>query len=92
MISFDPARNYRLKVSNSSTRIRRESCSILRMSMLAIFKIKDVNGVVLGSLVLTVNIFALIADFEQTNVCLIHIEKANIFEDRIGHIMRYVLY
>ena len=36
---------------------RCESCSILRMSMLTIFNINDVNGVVLVSLLLTVNIF-----------------------------------
>ena len=33
----------------------------------------------------------LIVDFEQANVCLVHIEKANIFEDKIGYIMRYAL-
>ena len=55
--SFVPARNYLFKVSNLSTRIRCESCSILRMSMLTIFNINDVNGVVLVSLLLTVNIF-----------------------------------
>ena len=54
----------------------------------------EVNGIVLVSLMLTVNIvqFVLIADFEQANVFLVHIEKANIFEDKIGHIMRYVLF
>ena len=29
--------------------------------------------------------FFLIVDFEQANVCSVHIEKANIFEDNIGH-------
>ena len=57
MISFAPARNYLFKVSNLSTRIRCESCSVLRMSMLTIFNINDVNGVVVVSLLLTVNIF-----------------------------------
>ena len=56
-ISFVPARNYLFEVSNFSTRIRCESCSILRMSMLTMFNINDVNGVVLVSLLLTVNIF-----------------------------------
>ena len=46
-----------VKVSNSSTRIRCESCLTLRMSMLTIININDVNGVVLVSLLLTVNIF-----------------------------------
>ena len=43
--------------SNLSTRIRCESCSTLRMSMITRFNINDVNGVVLVSLLLTVNIF-----------------------------------
>ena len=68
----------------------------LRMSMLTIFNNNDVNGVVLVSLLLTVNIFqyffVLIVDFEQANICLIHNEKVNIFKDKIGHIMRYVLF
>ena len=36
--------------------------------------------------------FVPIVDFEQANVCLVNIEKASIFEDKIGHIMRYVLF
>ena len=35
--------------------------------------------------------FVLIVDFKQANVCMVHIEEANISEDKIGHIMRYVL-
>ena len=35
--------------------------------------------------------FALIADFEQANMCLVHIEKGNTFEDKIIYIMRYVV-
>ena len=95
VISFVPVRNYLFKVSNLSTRRRCETCSILRMSVLKIFNINDVNGVVLVSLFLIVNVFptfVLIVDFEQANVYLVHIEKANIFEDKIGHIMRYVLF
>ena len=34
--------------------------------------------------------FALIAEFEKTNVCWVHIEKTNTFENKIGYIMRYV--
>ena len=60
VISFIPARNYLFKVSNLSTRIRCESCSILRMSMLMIFNINNVNGIVLVSLLLTVNIFQIL--------------------------------
>ena len=35
--------------------------------------------------------FVLIIDFEQANVFRAHIEKTNIFEDRIRYIMRYVV-
>ena len=51
VISFIPARKYLFKVSNLSisTRIMCESCSMLRMSMLTIFNINDVSGVVLVS-------------------------------------------
>ena len=33
--------------------------------------------------------FVLIIDFEQANVFLVHIEKINIFEDKICYLMRY---
>ena len=46
-------------------------------------------GVVLVSLLLSVNIFYTF-EFEQTNVCWVHIEKTNTSEDKIGYIMRYV--
>ena len=35
--------------------------------------------------------FVLIVDFEQANVSWVHIEKANIFEDKIEYIMRCVI-
>ena len=35
--------------------------------------------------------FALIADIEQANMCLVHIKKGNTFEDKIIYIMRYVV-
>ena len=57
VILFIPARNYLFKVSNLRTKTRCESCLILTMSMLTIFNINDVNGIVLVSLLLTVNIF-----------------------------------
>ena len=57
MISFVPPRNYLFKVSNFSTRISCESYLILRMSMLTIFNINGVSGVVLVSLFFTINIF-----------------------------------
>ena len=46
-------------------------------------------GVVLVPLLLSVNIFYTF-EFEQTNVCWVHIEKTNTSEDKIGYIMRYV--
>ena len=63
--------------------------------MLTIFNINDVSGVILSIFIVNckhISNFVLIVDFEQANVCLVHIEKANIFEDKIGHIMRYVLF
>ena len=35
--------------------------------------------------------FALIFGFEQAKVCLVHIEKTSTFEEKIGHITRYVI-
>ena len=60
VISFVPARNYVFKVSNCSTGIMYESCSMLRMSMLTIFNINDIDGVALVFLLLTVNIFQIL--------------------------------
>ena len=68
VISFVPARNYLFKVSNLSTRIRCESCLILRMSILMINNINNVSGVILVSLLLTVNIF-------QTLLWLLNLNK-----------------
>ena len=35
--------------------------------------------------------FVLISDFEQTNVCLVHIENTNTLEGEIRNIVRYVV-
>ena len=35
--------------------------------------------------------FLLIIGFEQANVCWVHIEKVNTFEDKIRYIMRFVI-
>ena len=64
------------------------------MSMLTIFNINDVNGVVLVSLIVNcehVSNCALIIDFEPANVCLVCIENAITFEDKIDYIMHYVV-
>ena len=34
--------------------------------------------------------FVLIVDFEQANICWVHIEKIKPLEDKIRYIMRYV--
>ena len=73
MISFVPARNYLFKVSNLSTRIVCESCSVLRMLMLTIFDISDVSGVFIINCEHISN-FVLTVDFEQANVSMVHIE------------------
>ena len=52
------------------------------MSVLTIFNVNDVNRI---------PNFVLIIDFDQANIFLVHIEKANTFEDKIGYIMRYVV-
>ena len=52
------------------------------MSVLTIFNINDVNRI---------SNFVLIIDFDQANICLVHIGKAITFEDKIGYIMRYVV-
>ena len=54
----------------------------IRMSVLTIFNVNDVNRI---------PNFVLIIDFDQANIFLVHIEKANTFEDKIGYIMRYVV-
>ena len=95
MISIVPARNYLFKISNLRTRIRFKSCSILRLSVLTIFNINDANGVVLSVFIVNckhISNFVLIVDFEQANICSVHIEKASIFEDKIEHIMCYALF
>ena len=35
--------------------------------------------------------FVRIVDFEQVNVCWVHIKNIITFEDKIGYIMRYVV-
>ena len=35
--------------------------------------------------------FVLIVDIKQEKFCWVHIEKTNTFEDKIEHIMRYVV-
>ena len=78
----------KFKVSNLSTRIRCESCSILRISMLTIFQRRSSVFIINCE---HISHFVLIVHFEQANVCLVHIEKSDTFEDKIRRIMRYVV-
>ena len=81
MISFVPGRNYLFKVSNLSTRIRCESSSILRMSMLRY------SSVVLVSLLFTVNtfqtLFYLLTLNRNTFACFI-LKSQTLFKTRSG--------
>ena len=65
------------------------------MSRLTIFNINDVQWRRSSFSIINckhISNIVLIVDFEQVSVCLVHIEKANIFEDKIGHIMPYALF
>ena len=73
-----------------STRIRCESCLILRLSMLTIFNIWHHSSVFIVNCEHISN-FVLIANFEQAKVSLVHFGKTKTFEDKIGHIMRSVV-
>ena len=82
-------RPFRLfKVSNWSTRIRCENCLRLRM------KTPGRCGWRYSSVFIVncahISNFVLIVEFEEANVCWVHIEKKNTFEDKIGHVMRCV--
>ena len=90
VISFAPAWNYLFKVSNLSTKlfnmknvdvndIQYERCQ-WRRSNAFIVNCNYISN------------FVPIVDFEQVNVCLVHNEKANIFKDKIAHIMRSKLF
>ena len=83
-----PARNYLFKVSNWSTRIRCENCSKLRIKTLERCQWRHSNVFIVNCE--HISSFVLIVEFEQANVCWVHIEKTNTFEDKIGYIMRYV--
>ena len=74
VISFVLASNYLFKVSSLSTKIRYESCLILRLSMLTIFNIWRRSSVFIVNCEHISN-FVFIVDFEQVNVSLVHIEK-----------------
>ena len=53
------------------------------MTMLTVFNINDVNGVVIVNCK-HISKFALIVDFEKENIWLVHIEKTNTLKTRSG--------
>ena len=83
-----PARNYLFKVSNWSTRIRCENCSKLRIKTLERCQWRHANVFIVNCE--HISSFVLVVEFEQANVCWVHIEKKNTFEDKIRYVMLYV--
>ena len=83
VMSSVSARNYLFKVSNWSPRIRCDNFSGLRMKTMTSFWC-------FYCYLWTYFKHILIIDFKQVNVCRVHIENINTFEDNIGYIMRYV--
>ena len=81
MISFVPARNYLFKVSNLSTRVRCESCSILRMSMLTIFWRR--SGVFNVNCEHILN-FVLIVEFEEQTFAWFILKSQTLLNIRSG--------
>ena len=63
-----PSKELPVQVNNLSTRIKCESCSVLRRSMLTIFQRRSSAFIFNCE---HVSNFVLIADFEQTNACLV---------------------
>ena len=85
MIWYFPANNYLFKVSSLSTIIRCDSCSnegsrTMWMTLFAVFIVKCEH----------VLHIVLIVDFEQLNVCRVHIKITNTFKIKIRYLMRYV--
>ena len=89
LISSVLTRNHLFKVSNWSTRIICEKCSRLKMKTLEQSQSRSCNVYIVNCE--HVSNFLLIVDFEQVEVCWVHIEKINTFEDSIRDIMRYVI-
>ena len=74
MISFVLTGNYLFEISNLSTRIRYESCLILRLSMLTIFNIWRRFSVFIVNCEHISN-FVLIVDFELAKVSLVILKR-----------------
>ena len=81
VISCVPARNYRFKVSYSSTRIRCENFWGLSKKAMVLLQC-------LHCQLWTYFQHVLIVDFEQANLCRVHIERISNFE---GCIMHYIV-
>ena len=83
MILYVPAR------SNWRAKIRCESCSKLRTKILE--RCQSRHSCVFIVNCEHISSFVLIVEFEQANLCWVHIEKTNSFKDKIGYIIRYVV-
>ena len=70
-------------------RIRCGNCSRLKMKTLERCQWRRSSACIVTCEL--ISNFVLVVDFEQANVCWVHIEKANTFEDKIGYIMLYVV-
>ena len=88
MILFVPARNYLFKVSHWRAKIRCESCLRLIMKILERCQWRHSCASIVNCEY--ISSFVLIVEFEQANLCLVHIEKTNSFKNKIGYIIRYV--
>ena len=89
VITSVPARNYLFKVSNWSTRTRYENYSGLRLKTLERCQWPHSSVFIVNCK--DISIFVLIFEFEQVNVCRVHMEKSNTFEGKIAYTMRHVV-
>ena len=76
------ARNYLFKVKNWSTRIMCENCSKLRIKTLERCQWRHSNVFIVNCE--HISSFVLIVEFEQANVCWVHIQKTNTLKTRSG--------
>ena len=64
-----------------------ENCSRLRMKTLERCQWRHSSVFIVNCE--HISSFVLIVEFEQANVCWVHIEKTNTFEDKIGYMLQY---
>ena len=78
-----------LPIQSLRARIRCENCSKLRIKTLERCQLPRSSVFIVNCE--HISNFVLIVDFEQANICWVHIEETNSFEDKIRYIMRYVV-